>query len=128
MPVVPVAEFMFSVLISIWILFPLAITLSFFYRFEASITCGCTIAQLKPGLSAYPKDPKAAALSLQPLLKKAETAVPLELRPKTAVRVGAVRAYLKDSSRFKAKSDWVTALDGSQEGAYQSIALWIIGS
>ncbi|KAK1386472.1 Apyrase [Heracleum sosnowskyi] len=97
--------------------------------------------QLKPGLSAYPNDPKAAALSLQPLLNKAEAAVPRELRPKTAVRVGAtaglrqlgveasdkilqsVRDYLKHSSSLRAKSDWVAVLDGSQEGAYQWVTL-----
>lgn len=97
--------------------------------------------QLKPGLSAYAKDPKAAAFSLQPLLEKAEAAVPRELRRKTAVRVGAtaglrqlegdasdrilqaVRDYLKDNSKLKSKSDWVTVLDGSEEGAYQWVTI-----
>lgn len=97
--------------------------------------------QLKPGLSAYAKDPTAAANSLQPLLEKAEAAVPQELRRKTVVRVGAtaglrqlegdasdrilqaVRHYLKDKSRLKSKSDSVTVLDGSQEGAYQWVTI-----
>ncbi|KAL8096619.1 hypothetical protein AgCh_037551 [Apium graveolens] len=97
--------------------------------------------QLKPGLSAYAKDPKGAANSLQPLLEKAEAVVPQELRSKTVVRVGAtaglrqlegdasdrilqaVRDYLKDNSRLKSKSDSVTVLDGSQEGAYQWVTI-----
>jgi apyrase len=45
--------------------------------------------QLKPGLSAYPTDPRQAANSLVSLLDKAEASVPRELRPKTHVRVGA---------------------------------------
>lgn len=49
--------------------------------------------QLKPGLSAYAKDPKAAANSLQPLLEKAEAVVPQELRSKTVVRVGVSDLY-----------------------------------
>ena len=44
--------------------------------------------QLKPGLSAYPTDPRQAANSLVSLLDKAESSVPRELRPKTPVRVG----------------------------------------
>lgn len=34
-----------------------------------------------------------------------------------------VRDYLKDNSRLKSKSDSVTVLDGSQEGAYQWVCL-----
>jgi apyrase len=45
--------------------------------------------QLKPGLSAYPNDPRQSANSLVTLLDKAEASVPRELRPKTPVRVGA---------------------------------------
>lgn len=44
--------------------------------------------QLKPGLSAYPNDPRQSANSLVSLLDKAEASVPRELRPKTPVRVG----------------------------------------
>ena len=44
--------------------------------------------QLKPGLSYYANNPQAAANSLLSLLGKAESVVPLDLRSKTAVRVG----------------------------------------
>ncbi|KAL6552089.1 putative apyrase 1 [Orobanche gracilis] len=82
-------------------------------------------------------DPEAAATSLSHLLEKAEAAVPGELRYSTPVRVGAtaglrqlegnasdrilqaVRDFLKNKSSLKSKADWVTVLDGSQEGAYQ---------
>ncbi|XP_052173953.1 apyrase 2-like [Diospyros lotus] len=103
--------------------------------------------QLKPGLSAYAKDPKAAADSLQSLLDKAEAVVPQELRHKTPVRVGAtaglrqlqgdashrilqaVRDFLKDKSSLKSKSDWVSVLDGTQEGAYQWVTInYLLGN
>ncbi|KAJ4721207.1 Apyrase [Melia azedarach] len=94
--------------------------------------------QTKPGLSAYANDPQAAANSLVPLLDKAEGVVPQALRPKTPVKVGAtaglrlldgdaadkileaVRDVLQNST-FQFQSDWVTVLDGSQEGSY----LWL---
>ncbi|KAK3013197.1 hypothetical protein RJ639_010385 [Escallonia herrerae] len=97
--------------------------------------------QIKPGLSAYANDPKAAANSLLSLLEKGETVVPRELRPKTPVRVGAtaglrllgvdasdrilqaVRDFLKDKSALKSKAEWVTVLDGTQEGAYQWVTI-----
>ncbi|KAF5749195.1 putative adenosine diphosphatase [Tripterygium wilfordii] len=97
--------------------------------------------QIKPGLSAYPKDPQAAALSLVSLLDKAESVVPKEFRPKTPVRVGAtaglralggdssdrilqaVRDLLKDRSSFKSDAKSVTVLDGSQEGCYQWVTI-----
>ncbi|KAF3646392.1 Apyrase 2 [Capsicum annuum] len=93
--------------------------------------------QKKPGLSAYPSDPAAAANSLKSLLEQAEDVVPMELRSNTPVRVGAtaglrqlggnasdkilqaVRNFLKSKSSLKSKASWVTVLDGSQEGAYQ---------
>ncbi|KAF5725695.1 putative adenosine diphosphatase [Tripterygium wilfordii] len=95
--------------------------------------------QIKPGLSAYPKDPQAAAMSLVSLLDRAESVVPKEFRSKTPVRVGAtaglralegdssdrilqaVRDLLKDRSSFKSDANSVTVLDGSQEGSY----LWV---
>ncbi|KAG5552169.1 hypothetical protein RHGRI_010308 [Rhododendron griersonianum] len=95
--------------------------------------------QKKPGLSSYAKDPKDAASSLLSLLKRAKSVVPQELQQKTPVRVGAtaglrllhgdasdqilqaVRDFLKDDSTFISKADWVTVLDGTQEGAY----LWV---
>ncbi|CAI0448985.1 unnamed protein product [Linum tenue] len=97
--------------------------------------------QLKPGLSYYAKDPRAAAESLTSLLDKAEAAVPKELRSKTPVRVGAtaglralegdasdrilqaVRDLLKDRSSLKSDADSVTVLDGSQEGSYQWVTI-----
>ncbi|CAN1233606.1 Apyrase 2 [Linum perenne] len=93
--------------------------------------------QLKPGLSFYAKDPRAAAESLTSLLDKAEAAVPKQFQPNTPVRVGAtaglrtlegdasdrilqaVRDLLKDRSTFKSDANSVTVLDGSQEGSYQ---------
>lgn len=44
-----------------------------------------TFEQLKPGLSAYPDDPAAAAASLDPLLKTALTVVPEELQARIAL-------------------------------------------
>ncbi|CAI0433858.1 unnamed protein product [Linum tenue] len=97
--------------------------------------------QLKPGLSYYAKDPRAAAESLTSLLDKAEAAVPRELRSKTPVRVGAtaglralegdasdrilqaVRDLLKDRSTLKSDANSVTVLDGSQEGSYQWVTI-----
>ncbi|KAH0927941.1 hypothetical protein HID58_020197 [Brassica napus] len=97
--------------------------------------------QLKPGLSAYPNDPRQSANSLVSLLDKAEASVPHELRPKTPVRVGAtaglralghkasenileaVRELLKDRSRLKTEANAVTVLDGTQEGSYQWVTI-----
>ncbi|KAJ4886209.1 apyrase 2 [Raphanus sativus] len=97
--------------------------------------------QLKPGLSAYPNDPRQSANSLVTLLDKAEDSVPSELRPKTPVRVGAtaglralgheasenilqaVRELLKDRSRLKTDANAVTVLDGTQEGSYQWVTI-----
>ncbi|CAN1247238.1 Apyrase 2, partial [Linum grandiflorum] len=97
--------------------------------------------QLKPGLSYYAKDPRAAAESLTSLLDKAEGTVPKELRSKTPVRVGAtaglrtlegdasdrilqaVRDLLKDRSTLKSDANSVTVLDGSQEGSYQWVTI-----
>lgn len=50
--------------------------------------------QIKPGLSAYASDPKAAAESLIGLLDKAVNVVPKNLRASTPVRVGV--SYLLD--------------------------------
>ncbi|GJN07983.1 hypothetical protein PR202_ga25865 [Eleusine coracana subsp. coracana] len=78
--------------------------------------------QKKPGLSAYAKDPQEAAESLVSLLEEAEKVVPAELREQTPVRVG-VRNLLHDKSSFKSQPDWVTVLDGSQEGAFQWVTI-----
>ncbi|CAM8910571.1 unnamed protein product [Rhodiola kirilowii] len=103
--------------------------------------------QLKPGLSAYPNDPNRAAESLLPLLEKAQSVVPPELRSETAVRVGAtaglralgtvasdnilqaVRNLLKERSSLKSLADWVTVLDGSQEGSYEWVTInYLLGN
>ncbi|KAL8479500.1 hypothetical protein ACS0TY_026409 [Phlomoides rotata] len=103
--------------------------------------------QRKPGLSAYAKDPEAAAKSLSDLLEKAEASVPAELRYSTPVKVGAtaglrqlegdasdrilqaVRDFLKNKSSFKSEADWVTVLDGNQEGAYQWVTInYLLGN
>uniref|UniRef100_A0A2P2M7Z2 Adenosine diphosphatase n=2 Tax=Rhizophora mucronata TaxID=61149 RepID=A0A2P2M7Z2_RHIMU len=103
--------------------------------------------QIKPGLSAYAKDPRAAADSLVTLLDKAEGAVPKDLRSKTPVRVGAtaglralegdasdrilqaVRDLLRDKSNLKSDANAVTVLDGSQEGSYQWVTInYLLGN
>ncbi|GER27943.1 apyrase-like protein, partial [Striga asiatica] len=103
--------------------------------------------QRKPGLSGYATDPEAAANSLSELLEKAEAAVPVELRSSTPVRVGAtaglrqlegdtsdrilqaVRDFLKNKSSLKSKAEWVTVLDGTQEGAYQWVTInYLLGN
>ncbi|XVF57003.1 hypothetical protein PTKIN_Ptkin06aG0167700 [Pterospermum kingtungense] len=103
--------------------------------------------QLKPGLSFYASDPQAAANSLRSLLDKAESVVPLALRSKTPVRVGAtaglrslegdaadrilqaVRELLKDRSTLKSEADGVRILDGSQEGSYEWVTInYLLGN
>ncbi|KAM7269096.1 hypothetical protein ACFE04_024593 [Oxalis oulophora] len=101
--------------------------------------------QLKPGLSAYANDPQAAAASLLTLLDRAESVVPLKIRPLTPVRVGAtagLRQLEGDSSdkilqavtdlldsRTTLKSDGVTVLDGSQEGSYEWVTInYLLGN
>ncbi|XVF06513.1 hypothetical protein REPUB_Repub06bG0054800 [Reevesia pubescens] len=103
--------------------------------------------QIKPGLSYYAKDPQAAANSLLSLLDKAESVVPLDLRSKTPVRVGAtaglralegdasdrilqaVRELLKDRSTLKSEETGVRILDGSQEGSYEWVTInYLLGN
>lgn len=103
--------------------------------------------QRKPGLSAYPTEPQQAAESLLPLLDEAENVVPADLRRKTPVKVGAtaglralgidasdrilqaVKNFLKDKSTLKSKPEWVTVLDGSQEGAFQWVTInYLLGN
>jgi apyrase len=103
--------------------------------------------QKKPGLSAYASDPREAAESLVSLLDEAKRVVPAELRDQTPVRVGAtaglrnlgaqkseeilqaVRDLLRDKSSFKNQADWVTVLDGSQEGAYEWVTInYLLGN
>ncbi|KAK8332397.1 hypothetical protein V6Z12_A10G136600, partial [Gossypium hirsutum] len=101
--------------------------------------------KLKPGLSYYAKDPQAAANSLTSLLDKAESVVPLDLRSKTAVRVGATaglralggeafdkicnRELLKSRSTLKSEANRVKILDGSQEGSYEWVTInYLLGN
>ncbi|KAF5178885.1 Ectonucleoside triphosphate diphosphohydrolase [Thalictrum thalictroides] len=103
--------------------------------------------QKKPGLSAYASNPQMAADSLRSLLEQAERVVPEDLRSKTPVRVGAtaglrqlegdtsdrilqaVRDFLRDKSSLKTKPDWVTVLDGTQEGAFQWVTInYLLGN
>ncbi|MCD9644570.1 Apyrase [Datura stramonium] len=67
-----------------------------------------------PGLSSYAEDPKAAANSLEPLLEGAE---------------GAVRDLVKNESNFYSKDQWITILDGTQEGSYMWVAInYLLGN
>ncbi|XP_068307626.1 apyrase 2-like [Pyrus communis] len=103
--------------------------------------------QVKPGLSAYAKDPRSAAESLTGLLDKAENAVPKELRSLTLVRVGAtaglralegdasdrilqaVRDLLKQRSSLSSRPDAVTVIDGTQEGSFQWVTInYLLGN
>ncbi|ERN05402.1 probable apyrase 1 [Amborella trichopoda] len=97
--------------------------------------------QKKPGLSYYASNPEEAANSLKPLLVKAESVIPQALRKVTPVRVGAtaglrslpgdssdrilqaVRDLLADQSSLMSKPDWVTVLDGTQEGSFQWVTI-----
>ncbi|EPS65035.1 apyrase-like protein, partial [Genlisea aurea] len=107
----------------------------------------CFVLQRKPGLSGYAKDPEAAANSLSELLEQAEAVVPLELQSMTPVKVGAtaglrqlegdtsdrilheVRQFLKTKSKLKSQAEWVTVLDGNQEGAYQWVTInYLLGN
>jgi apyrase len=92
--------------------------------------------QIKPGLSNYSDNPKKGAQSLNGLLKKALDLVPKELHASTPVRLGATAGLrmlpgdtstkiltevklLLHNSGFKFDDEWVSILDGADEGTYQ---------
>lgn len=96
--------------------------------------------QKKPGLSAFAGDPKAGAESLQSLLDEALKVVPTEQQSTTPVRLGATAGLrllpgdqsqkllqevdtLLQQSAFKFKPDWVSIIDGTQEGSYQWVTV-----
>ncbi|KAJ8539742.1 hypothetical protein K7X08_013994 [Anisodus acutangulus] len=98
-----------------------------------------------PGLSSYAEDPKAAANSLEPLLEGAEGAVPKELQSETPLELGATAGLrmlkgdaaeknstsdlVKNESTFHSKDQWVTILDGTQEGSYMWVAMnYLLGN
>ncbi|KAJ4848080.1 hypothetical protein Tsubulata_015476 [Turnera subulata] len=85
----------------------------------------------KPGLSSYASEPQAAAESLEPLLVKAENAVPEALRPLPAsilegnasAILEAVRDLFMYNSTLKCEDDSVSILSGAKEGSYMWIAI-----
>ena len=86
-------------------------------------------------------EPQKDVESLLLLLDKAENVVPVDLHRKTPVKVGAtaglralgidasdrilqaVKNFLKVKSTLKSKPEWVTVLDGMQEGAFQWVTI-----
>ncbi|XP_042029156.1 apyrase-like [Salvia splendens] len=96
---------------------------------------------IKPGLSSYEKEPKAGADSLRPLLEQAEEVIPQQLRATTPLRLGAtaglrllpgtaaqdildaVKELFESESSLNYKLEWVSVLDGTDEGAYMWVAI-----
>lgn len=96
--------------------------------------------QKKPGLSSYASNPKAGAESLQSLLDTALKSVPVEQQSTTPVLLGATAGLrllpgdqsknllkevdtLLQNSAFKFKPEWVSIIDGTQEGSYQWVTV-----
>ncbi|KAG0556087.1 hypothetical protein M758_12G141200 [Ceratodon purpureus] len=96
--------------------------------------------QKKPGLSSFALNPKAGAESLQSLLDVALKSVPADQHSTTPVLLGAtagLRLLPGDQSKnllkevetllqncaFKFKPEWVSIIDGTQEGSYQWVTV-----
>lgn len=96
--------------------------------------------QKKPGLSSYALNPKAGAESLQSLLDVALESVPADQHSTTPVLLGATAGLrllpgdqsknllkevdtLLQNSAFKFKPEWVSIIDGTQEGSYQWVTV-----
>jgi guanosine-diphosphatase len=121
------------------------------YKFN---TCGPspmleyeTFKAVQPGLSAYARDPTAAAASLDPLLEEAYRVVPQELRKCTPVEVKATAGLrllgaqesvaILDEVRNRLETNWdfvvageksVEIMDGKDEGVYAWItANYLLG-
>ncbi|OCF44184.1 guanosine-diphosphatase [Kwoniella heveanensis CBS 569] len=96
-----------------------------------------TFKMLNPGLSAFARDPTAAAASLDPLLEEAKRVVPEELRKCTPVEVKATAGLrllgvqesvaILDEVRNRLETNWdfvvngekaVEIMDGKDEGVY----------
>ncbi|CAI5531992.1 unnamed protein product [Closterium sp. Naga37s-1] len=101
---------------------------------------------LKPGLSSFRENEKGAADSLRPLIDKALTVVPEEVRSTTPIRVGAtaglrllpgdladnilqaVREMLKEYP-FTFAADSVKILDGADEGSFAWVTVnYLLGN
>lgn len=101
---------------------------------------------IKPGLSSYKDDPKAAAASLKELLAVAMKAVPESAREKTSVELRATAGLrllpgesaqniLEECSNllgeypFKFDDSSVSIMDGADEGAYQWLTMnYLLGN
>uniref|UniRef100_A0A3Q7EX88 Apyrase n=1 Tax=Solanum lycopersicum TaxID=4081 RepID=A0A3Q7EX88_SOLLC len=96
---------------------------------------------INPGLSSYANNPKAGALSLKPLLDKAESVVPKDLQPQTPLKLGAtaglrllkgdaaVKILQANETTLNYKAEWASILDGTQEGSYFWVALnYLLGN
>ncbi|XP_040971361.1 apyrase 2 [Gossypium hirsutum] len=71
---------------------------------------------------------KKRVQNINSLISFQEIVVPLDLRSKTAVRVG-VRELLKSRSTLKSEANGVKILDGSQEGSYEWVTInYLLGN